>query len=46
MDKFDKLLKFDEFLKKQLESEEFKKEYDSLESAFASIEKSLENDNN
>ena len=35
MDKFDKLVKFDDFMKEQLEDPGFKEEYDALEPEFA-----------
>lgn len=35
MDKFDKLLKFDDYLNEQLKDPNFKEEYDALEPEFA-----------
>lgn len=35
MDKFDKLVKFDDFMKEQLKDSGFKEEYDALEPEFA-----------
>ena len=35
MDKFDKLVKFDDFMKEQLKDPGFKEEYDALEPEFA-----------
>lgn len=42
MDKFETLTKFDDFLAEQLKNEEFKKEYDALESEFTVIQAILE----
>lgn len=42
MDKFDKLVRFDDFLEAQLQNPEVKKEYDALEPEFAVMQAIIE----